>query len=333
MSNKKETEALNAYVSSMENEQFGDNTVSVTPVYDEQAEEKQDIAPMRNTAEHRDRVAHGDPEIRSNLGYLKIPVESLPTHGIFYPSGMEVSIRAARGEEIKHWSTMNDDDIYQISRTDDILNYMIERCCMVKNPSRPGNAWQDLKSIDRFYILLSIKEFTFIKGENQLMVPNEDGADIPITKEMIDFVNIPDDIMEYFSDTEKCFVFNVAGQTIKMHIPSIGVNTWLKNYATNKTNNKEPFDKDFLTYAPMLIRDYRNLSQRAYEQFVSETQLWGVDEWSVVSYVTKALSESTEPKIKYLADNGEEKEIPLSFRGGIRAIFVLPNPLRSICRS
>ena len=48
---------------------------------------------------------------RDNIGWLKIDVKTLPTQGLFYPDGMEISIRAARGEEIKHWSTMNDQDI------------------------------------------------------------------------------------------------------------------------------------------------------------------------------------------------------------------------------
>ena len=336
---KKENEALSAYVSEVEEAPIERKEATVTPVYNEPQNEVPAEPQNRNTAAHRESVMHGtrvptdDPQVRGNLGYLKIPVESLPTQGLFYPAGFEVSIRAARGEEIKHWSTMNDEDIMQISRTDDILNYMIERCCSVKNPERPGNAWQDLKNVDRFYILLSIKEFTFIKGENQLMVPNPDGADVPVTKEMVDFINVPEDIMEFYSPEEKCFVFTVNNQVIKMHVPSLGVNTWLKNYAMNKQNNREPFDQDFLNYAPMLIRDYRNLSQRAYEQFVSETQLWGVDEWSVVSYVTKILSDATEPKIKYITEGGEEKEIPLSFRGGIRAIFVIPDPLRAVRRS
>ena len=117
---------------------------------------------------------------RDNIGWLKIDVKTLPTQGLFYPDGMEISIRAARGEEIKHWSTMNDQDINQLSRVDDILNYMIEKCCNVKNPNYPGNCWKDLKNVDRFYILLAIKEFTFIDGENELMVPISEDKQIPV---------------------------------------------------------------------------------------------------------------------------------------------------------
>lgn len=332
--NTQENEILNAYVS--ENETVNDNPQEKGEVVGGGG---RDVP--GNTREHIEVVKSGgsrnvtsfESKPRENLGYMKIPIDSLPTGGLFYPDGVEINIRAARGEEIKHWSTMNDEDIMQISKTDDILNYMIERCCSVRMPNRPGNAWQDLKSVDRFYLLLAIKEFTFIKGENQLMVPYGEGNDIPVTKEMVDFIKIPENIMEFYNHDDRCFVFEVNNQTIKMHIPSIGVNNWLKNYALNKTNNREVFDQDFLNFAPMLIGDYKKLSQRAYEEFVAETRMWGVDEWSVVSYVTKELTSATEPKIKYTDENGEEKEIPLSFRGGIRAIFVIPDPLRAVRRS
>jgi hypothetical protein len=81
----------------------------------------------------------------------------------------------------------------------------------------------------------------------------------------------------------------------------------------------------------MLINDYRNLSQRAYEEMVAASRLWGYKEWSVLSHVTTALGGSTEPKFKYMDENGSEVEIPLTFRGGIRSIFVISNPLSSIC--
>lgn len=340
MGNKKETEAFSAYVAEEESKGMVSEEpvierkeATVTPVYERSDAPYNPSNGYERIQAVREMNAGSDVHYRENMGYLKVSVESLPSQGLFYPSGVEISIRAARGEEIKHWSTMNDEDISQLSRTDDILNYMIERCCLVRFPGKPGNAWQDLKSVDRFYLLLAIKEFTFIKGENQLMVPYGEGKEIPVTKEMIDFITIPDDIRDYYSPEEKCFIFNINGNVIKMYIPSLGVNAWLKNYAINKSNNREPFDQDFLNFAPMLIKDHRNLSQKAYEDFVSETQIWGVDEWSVVSYVTNTLSDATEPKLKFVDEGGDEKEVPLSFRGGIRAIFVISNPLRSICRS
>lgn len=336
MASKKDSELMGAYVA--EQEQSVEAPVSEAPMPERRSATITPVKqPERTMAEiaHENRT-HGREDVgplkyKDNLGWLKVPVDSLPTAGIFYEDGMEISIRAARGEEIKHWSTMNDQDIQQLSRVDDILNYMIERCVSVKREGVPGNCWKDLKNVDRFYILLAIQEFTFPNGENELKVPYGEGQELTVRKEMVDFINIPEDIRRFYNHDERCFVFNVGNRPINIHIPSIGVNDWLKKYAINKTNAREPYDEDFLQFAPMLIRDYRALTVKDYEEMVAASRMWGVKEWSVISHVTEKLSSASDPKIKYIDDGGVEKEVPLTFRGGIRSLFVIPDPLQSIC--
>ena len=264
---------------------------------------------------------------RDNLGYMRIELNSLPTGGLFYPEDTIIRIRAARGSEIKHWSTMNDQDINQISQVDDILNYIIEKCVSVDMPNKPGSSWKDLKDIDRFYLLLAIREFTFLQGDNELMVPISENKSIPVTKEMIDFIKIPDEIMKHYSPEEKCFVFHLTNKDIRMYIPSLGASQWLKNYAQSKVNAREGFDSDFLIFAPMLINDFRLLSQRAYEAMVEETSMWSVQEWSLISYVRDTLAAASEPKLTYHDEDGKEVTIPLTFRGGIKALFTIQDPL------
>lgn len=307
------------------------------------AETEQNETPVASTKQQaREQRLHGRTDLpteettglkyKDNLGYLRIDIKSLPTQGIFYPDGTEVMIRAARGEEIKHWSTMNDQDLSQLSQVDDILNYIIERCVSVKLPGVVGGNWKDLKDVDRFYLLLAVREFTFLDGDNELMVPISEGKDIPVTKEMIDFIQIPDDIMQHYSPEEKCFVFNLkTGRTIRMHIPSLGVTQWLKNYAQAKQQIREGYDTDFILYAPMLISDFRKLSQRAYEAMVADAAGWTTKEWSLVSYVRDSLAAASEAKIKYQDENGQEVTIPLTFRGGLKALFTISDPLSILC--
>lgn len=346
---KEEREAINAYVSSLEGQERVQGEATVTPVTSapEQPVEQipTQVPPKKKqptTAELAKQArlngrAEADMAVdglkyHDNLGYLQIPVDSLPTMGLFYPEGTKILIRAARGEEIKHWSTMNDQDTAQLSQVDDILNYIIEKCVVVKYPGTiPGN-WKDLKDIDRFYLLLAVREFTFLDGDNELMVPISEGKDIPVTKEMIDFITIPEDIMKHYSKEERCFVFNLkTGRTIRMHIPSLGATAWLKNYAQAKSQAREGFDTDFILYAPMLIADFRGLSQRAYEEMVAESQLWSVKEWSLIGHVRDSLAAAAEPKLKYEDENGQEVTIPLTFRGGIKALFTIQDPLSILC--
>lgn len=316
-----ETEIISAYVNETENVSFNefDNDVECCAVTSERKSVKSYV--------NNDNTGVG-VRYRDNLGYLKIALDTLPTKGLFYPDGTTISVRAARGEEIKHWSTMNDQDIEQIHLVDDILTYMLERCCVVRIPNVNGNAWKDLKQLDKIYLVLAIRDFTFIDGENELKVPYGEGKDIPVTKEMIDFLNIPDEIMDFYDSNERCFVFKIdEQQVIRMHIPSIGVTQWIKNYVQAKQTARDIFDEDFVRYAPMLIQDYKKLNVKSYENLVNSTRFWGQKEWSVVSYVARELENASTPKINYTDENGTEVEIPFNFRGGIKGLFLISNPL------
>ena len=326
---RKEEEIIGAYVRETENVPEM-KSAEITPVVDDAEVEP----PVQKTVLKRNvvRGTGASEGMESRLGYYELPVEELPTRGLFYPDGFKINIRSARGEEIKHWSTMNDQDIQQLSRVDDILNYIVEKCCVVKNPEHPGPAWRDLKTVDRMYIILAIKDLTFPEGENELYMPIDKDDKIVIHKDMIDFIKIPDELMEFYSSDDKCFSFDVCGQSIRMYIPSIGVNNWLKNYNMRKAINGESYDEDFALYAPTLIRDYRLLNEKTYDELVASTRLWGVKEWSVVSYVVEMLNNASEPKVTYSDKGGAERELPLTFQGGIKSIFVIPNPLRGICK-
>jgi hypothetical protein len=328
---KEEQDALTAYVSQVE----GAPESTVEP-----AEPEKPTAPARKTTaqQAREQRLHGRTDLpteeqtgltyKDNLGYLKIPVSSLPTRGMFYPEGTEISIRAARGGEIKHWSTMNDQDLNQLSQVDDILNYIIEKCVSVRIPGVLGGNWKDLKDVDRFYLLLAIREFTFINGENELLVPLSEGKDMPVTKDMIDFIQIPEEIMKHYDSELRCFSFTLkSGRTFHMYIPSLGATQWLKSYAQAKANAREGFDTDFILFAPMLIGDFRRLSQRAYEEMVTDSQGWSTSEWSLIAYVRDALTAAAEAKIKYQNEDGADVTVPLTFRGGIKALFTIQDPL------
>lgn len=332
---KTDKDLISAYAAEVENE-TRTATVEVIPA---QEESKMSTAEQAKVARTHGRTDLPTAEItgikyKDNLGYLEIPINQLPTQGMYYPEGTKIRIRAAKGAEIKHWSTMNDQDLSQLSQVDDILNFIIEKCVSVSIPNRRVPApWKDLKDVDRLYLLLAVREFTFIDGDNQLMIPISEGTELPVTKEMVDFMNVPDEIMRNYSPEEKCFVFKLkTGKEFRMYIPSLGVSQWIKNYAQQKAAINEPFDLDFLMYAPMLIADYSMLSQRAYEQMVVESTTWNVQEWSLLSYVKDTLAAAAAPMLKYTdPETGAEVTAPLNFRGGLKALFTIQDPLSILC--
>lgn len=267
----------------------------------------------------------GSP-LAGDIGWKNIPIANLPSQGLFYPDDAEVAIRAASVAEIRHWSTIDEADALAI---DDMLNFIIEKCARIRMNGKPAN-YKDLKEIDRFYLIFAVRDYTFKNGENKLFttVDSEDGSEekIEITKDVLNYFNPDERLMKHYSPEGKCFVFTLkSGDSIELHFPSLGVMSFIKNYAKNKTQRNQQFDKAFLRYAPFLIPDYKGFTDREYEKILQNSLSWSIQKISLMEKITSMLAESINPQIRYMKSDGEEATIPLSFPGGVKSLFLIPD--------
>jgi len=275
-------------------------------------------APKFPNARSSDQVSLGN-----QVGWQKLPIGDLPTKGFFYPEGAEVAIRSATAGEIRHWSTLQEDDI---SALDDMLNYILERCVSFKTKDI-SSSWKDIKEVDRFYILLAIREYTFVKGENNLQVKTSESSTINVTKDMIDYVNFEDNIMRFYDQTKRCFVLKFkTGNEIETTIPNVGITNFLKNYVLRKKQQNEMFDQDFITFAPFVIKDWRGLNDDSYEKLVIDSNNWSISEISVITHIKDLFMETVNPIVRYVDEGGAELTAPLNFQGGIKSIFLISDP-------
>ncbi len=269
------------------------------------------------------RKTEEEISLGNQVGWQKLPITELPTQGMFYSEGAEIAIRSATAGEIRHWSTLQEDDL---SSLDDMLNYMLERCVTFKTKD-PYSSWKDIKEIDRFYVLLAIREYTFVKGENQLQVKTSETAKLNVTKDMIDYVNFNEKLMKYYDDQKRCFVLKFkTGKQIEVSIPSVGVTNFLKKYITRKQQSQELFDQDFVSFAPFVIKDWRGLNDSTYELMVHESNNWSISEVSVLTHLKDLFIETVNPVVKYVDEGGMEQVAPLNFLGGIKSVFLISDP-------
>jgi len=265
---------------------------------------------------------------KDHIGWKNVPLETLPSQGLFYPKGTKIAIRAANVKEIRHWSTIDESDGLAI---DDTINYVIERCVQMVIPGKRA-FFKDLKEIDRFYLLFAIREFTFKNGENKLFtdVPLKSGGNqrIEVTKDIISYFNPPEKLMKFYSETEHCFVFTLStGEKFKMYIPSIGITSFLKKYREEKNQNRQAIDEDFEKYCLFLFDDWRGLTKEIFDKEQQASNNWSLEKISVASSVVELIRNSVNPTITATVDSGEEVTVPLSFQGGLKAIFVISNIL------
>jgi hypothetical protein len=286
-------------------------------------------APRMTSLGKAQKFAHTEESpLSGDIGWKNLPLENLPSQGLFYPVGSEVAIRAASVAEIRHWSTIDENDALGI---DDMLNFVIERCCRIRMAGRPAN-FKDLKEIDRFYILFAIRDFTFKNGENRLYTSfqNEDGTEdkVEITKDVLNYFNPDETLMKYYKPDSRSFIFQMKnGETFELHFPSLGVMAFIKNYAKNKAQRQQQFDKAFLKYAPFLFPEWKGLTEREYEKTLQDSLTWSIQKISLMDKISSMLASSINPEVKYINSAGAEASVPLNFRGGVKSIFLIPDIL------
>jgi hypothetical protein len=238
----------------------------------------------------------------NDLFWKNVPFETLPSKGLFYPEGTEITIKAATVSEVRHWSTIDENDLLDI---DDKLNFIIEKCCRFK--AKDGQAWlswRDISELDRLALIFMVQELTFPNGQNTLYVKFECNAgceaeskwtdDVRIKSPMLKFITIPEEVMKYYSQAYKCFEIksDKLNETFYLYMPTIGTVERLRARITESRKLGRKADKAFISIAPYLIQDWHNLSQESYSNLSNETFSWQINKFTFVKKFTEMIETS-----------------------------------------
>lgn len=267
---------------------------------------------------------YDEDSIATDIGWKPIPLENLPSGGIFYPAGTQIAMRSATVAEIRHWSTLDENDLLGV---DDMLNFIIEKCARIKVPGKPGS-YKDVYEIDRFYLIFAIRDYTFKNGENKMTVrvttPEGMEENVEVTKETLDYFNPDERLMNYFDQEEKCFNLKLkSGDQFHMYMPTLGTMSFIKSFIKQRQQNGTNFDKTFIKYAPFLFRDWKTLNQSVYDKAVTESYTWSLQKISVLDKLVDVLTQSVNPKVRYTSSGGQEGTAPLNFQSGVKSIFLI----------
>lgn len=321
-------EASKKLIEEAENNSAGKTT-------EEKQTETRSLGNVKEIREQRDMagnaISQQIPEISDTskeLGFKNIPLDTLPSQGLFYPAGTKIFIKAASGAEIKHWSTIDEDDGYSIEET---LNFIVERCAKVVIPGQRAS-YKDLKDIDRFWLLFAIREYTFKDGENKLYadvpIPTGNGSErVEVTKNVINYYKPSEKMMKYYDEKSRCFTFPLKnGEIVTLYFPNVGISTFLKDYRKLKEMKREQLDEDFAKYSLFLFPDWRGLSNETYEAEQQKSHGWSVYKISLLSKFVDLVKESINPSMTVVVGGGEVT-VPLNFRGGLKALFLISDIL------
>jgi hypothetical protein len=268
-----------------------------------------------------------DNDYAKEIGFKLIPLESLPSQGLFYPSGTKIFIKAASGAEVKHWSTIDEEDHYSI---DEVLNYVVERCIRINIPGQRAS-YKDIKDVDRFWLIFAIREYTFKDGENKLVaeIPNNQGVieKVEVTKDVISYYNPSEKMMQFYNEEDKCFTFNLkTGEVVNLYLPSVGISSFLSNMRQLKQMQRQKIDEDFARYSMFIFKDWKGLTEDMYKNEEQKSVGWSIGKISLLAKFVEFVKESVNPSMTVSLSDGEVT-VPLNFRGGLKAIFLVSDIL------
>lgn len=297
-----------------------DNSVFLVPA------EQENVPTIKNidvSKPEPSKKIYGMPD----KGWKNLPLEDLPSSGIFYPKGAQLTIRSAQTKEIRHFSTIDERDFLNV---DDKLNSIVESCSRFTIPGKPNTNFKDLLEFDRLYIILAIRELTFVQNEGNLTMniecSNCGNADrVEITKESIGKLNIDERLLKYQEPNTNNFnIETKSGEKFQLHLPTLGITSFVKNYTRIRSYQNQFIDETFLRLALYTIADHKTLNDKTFKDYNIETNQWSRDKISIIPTLIGLIDNAIIPSITHQCSScGVEDTHPISFQEGIKGLFLL----------
>ena len=286
-----------------------------------------------NDNKPKDEDRYLDDEL-SRVGKLRdyhnIPLDCLPSLGRFYPDNTQITIRAARVDEIREFSAIDETDIKDVT---DKLTYMVSQCVKVYYGNIPGS-FRDLLSADRIVLILKIREITFLDGMSSIKLPvpanacetsgckTQDTVIFNSTK--LNFTTPAPELEKYYDSVNKCYnVRTKSFGTITLFPPSIGVTSIITNWIVEQAKEEKKFDAVLTEIMQYLVGNWRRLNNKSIFNILGELSSWPTEKFALVYRLIEKINIGIEFELKDRCETcGGEITVPITFPDGYKSLFV-----------
>lgn len=258
------------------------------------------------------------------LGWMVLDQQELPSKGKFYPHDTVIKIRSARAAEIRHFSTMDENNYIDMEEK---LNHIVEMCTQITAGDK-RLSYKDILEEDRIVILLSIRDLTFPEPENKLILKGKtENSKIPVDIELstkyLVATEVPSEIEAYYSSKERTYVIKTrsAGE-VRMRPPSIGVMQEITKYLKDRQEKEVEFDKAFIQVLPYITPDWRQLNLPKIFNLEVDYKSWDQNKFMVIYRLAEKMKIGVDTTLEMEYD-GEVAKAPLDFPGGIKSLFII----------
>jgi hypothetical protein len=267
------------------------------------------------------------------IGWKNLPVSIIPTRGDYYPEGAKIAIRPADTKEIRHFSSIDEEDRLDLNEK---LNFILDTCSVISFPGIGVVSYKDLKFEDRVFIIMAIRDLTFAEGENKIILKPETKCEnketcpisngIELRTGVLSDYELDSRFSKYYSPINRNFCFPIPklGKEISIWIPSIGVMDEITSFVVEAEFKGIEIDDSFIDIAPFIFPDWRGLTFERILSKMRESDTWAKEEFSFYFEVTRMIKIGTKPEIKIQCPTcGAEVTAPVTFPGGFRSLFVI----------
>jgi len=225
---------------------------------EEREKKSTDFNPAKTMAEQV-TIQSADNTKVSDLQFFHFDIKDLPC-GKFYPAGTSLMIRPAMVKEIQAYSMVDDNNFYDIVEK---MNDMLQSCVRVKYSNGNVGSYLDVKDQDRLYLVFTIRELTFQKG-NTLAVTVQHGtgeSQIELIRDNFKFHEIDEKLEKFYNKSKNCYMFKtINGKEFELTPPNIGIQKAFTDYIIKENNENRTPNLAFLKIIPFMLEGRNSIT-------------------------------------------------------------------------
>ena len=270
-------------------------------------------------------------EIRD--GWMEVDKALLGDRAIFYPEDWQFRIRPATVEAIRNWSTIDDENLGSVDR---VFNEILKSCFSIVTATGPI-PYYNINAWDRFFFILLIREYTFIKGDQKIeytedCVNCENPVTFTLTTQNLLFDMPDEEVMPMYDSKERTWVIDAQEYGLDMDpfrlwLPTlekdINIKAWaMARYQENPNREIDPVLIRFLPwFLPKISKD-DTIAQRQIKEFKMKFEHWDIDTFKFMdNVITNVMVTPNTKLIQKCPICGEEVTSLIRFPNGPSSLF------------
>lgn len=264
-------------------------------------------------------------------GWIPVDRQEMGQRSMYYPEEWEFFIRPATVQAIKNWTAIDEERPDVVNR---VFNEIIKSCVKILDGSGQNMGWGSLNSWDRFWFVVKVREYTFVRGENKIEFTDECdqcGEEVTYTLDSRSmFYEFPDqEIADKYWDGEKWVIdpteYDIDMPPITLYTPKIGKDQAIIDWATARSYQGQKMDEVFIRFLPWMLNKVPKDPQaldRIIKKCQGEYKSWDVDMFEFMDDVVRNITINQSERLRTTCPHcGGEATSNVQFPDGIKALF------------